>query len=102
LITPCERAPGALPSRFILRAAPIAITGTFLPKRRPRAERAWKGIVMANKASVRDAQDQRVAEHLMEAGLIARARRRDEFAIRAIMTRYNRKALPGRARRAEG
>ncbi len=43
------------------------------------------------KASVRDAQDQRVAEHLIEAGLIARARQRDEFAIRAIMTRYNRR-----------
>jgi RNA polymerase sigma-70 factor (ECF subfamily) len=43
------------------------------------------------KASVRDAQDQRVAEHLMEAGLIARARQRDELAIRAIMTRYNRR-----------
>jgi RNA polymerase sigma-70 factor, ECF subfamily len=41
------------------------------------------------KASVRGAQDQRAAEHLMEAGLIARARRRDELAIRTIMTLHN-------------
>ena len=41
------------------------------------------------KASVRGAQDERAAEHLREAGLIARAQQRDEVAIRAIMTRYN-------------
>jgi RNA polymerase sigma-70 factor (ECF subfamily) len=41
------------------------------------------------KTSARNAQDQGAAEHLMETGLIARARQRDEFAIRAIITRYN-------------
>ncbi len=43
------------------------------------------------KATARDAKGQRASEHLLEAGLIARARQRDELAIRAIMSRYNRR-----------